>query len=74
VPWDVLQEEYRRDIWPPLILAGGLTAENVAGAIRAVNPWGVDVAGGVESSPGVKDLTLAERFLAAVRETSDSTP
>lgn len=69
VPWDVLREEYRRDIWPPLILAGGLTAENVAEAIRAANPWGVDVAGGVESSPGVKDLAKVERFLAAARST-----
>lgn len=68
VPWNVLQAEYLRDTWPPLILAGGLTPENVAEAIRATNPWGVDVAGGVESSPGVKDLERVSRFLAAARQ------
>jgi len=64
VPWDILRDDYRRDKWPPLILAGGLTPENVAAAIRAADPWGVDVAGGVESSPGVKDPALVEQFLS----------
>jgi phosphoribosylanthranilate isomerase len=74
VPWGILRKEYRRDIWPPLILAGGLTPENLADAIRAAEPWGVDVAGGVESSPGVKDLARVERFLAAAIEKSRITP
>jgi phosphoribosylanthranilate isomerase len=52
----------------PVILAGGLTPENVADAIRAVRPWAVDVASGVESSPGVKDPGLMSRFVNAVRE------
>jgi phosphoribosylanthranilate isomerase len=51
----------------PLVLAGGLNAQNVAEAIRTAAPWGVDVASGVESSPGVKDVDLVRRFLAEAR-------
>lgn len=49
----------------PAILAGGLTAETVGDAIAVANPWGVDVAGGVESAPGIKDHNLITSFLAA---------
>jgi phosphoribosylanthranilate isomerase len=52
---------------PPLILAGGLTPDNVAAAIRAVRPAAVDTASGVESSPGVKDSGLMKRFVEAAR-------
>ncbi len=48
-------------------LAGGLTAENVAEAIRTVQPYAVDVASGVESSPGKKDGEKMKRFIEAVR-------
>jgi phosphoribosylanthranilate isomerase len=51
----------------PLLLSGGLTPDNVADAIAAVRPWGVDVASGVEASPGVKDPAKLEAFFAAVQ-------
>jgi phosphoribosylanthranilate isomerase len=66
-PWQLLAE-YRPGV--PLILAGGLTPENVAEAIRTVRPYAVDVASGVESSPGKKDPEKMRRFIDAVRECS----
>ncbi len=48
-----------------LMVAGGLTAENVGDAIRRIRPWGVDVATGVESSPGRKDPRKLRRFITA---------
>jgi phosphoribosylanthranilate isomerase len=55
---------------PPLVLAGGLTPENVARVISATAPWGVDTASGVETSPGIKDHTKMRRFIEAARQAS----
>ncbi|MCU0705406.1 MAG: phosphoribosylanthranilate isomerase [Fimbriiglobus sp.] len=63
-PWELL---VGFDPGVPLILAGGLTPDNVAEAIRLVKPWGVDVASGVEASPGRKDPSKVRAFVAAVR-------
>jgi phosphoribosylanthranilate isomerase len=51
----------------PVILSGGLTSENVADGIAAVRPWGVDVASGVEASPGIKDPAKLAAFFSAVQ-------
>jgi phosphoribosylanthranilate isomerase len=67
-PWKLIADAWRPD-WPPLILAGGLIPENVADAIAVTHPWGVDTASGVESSPGLKDVALARRFINAARGT-----
>jgi phosphoribosylanthranilate isomerase len=56
----------------PIVLAGGLNEVNVAKAIETVRPAAVDVSGGVESSPGVKDVHKLRRFIAAVRAADQS--
>lgn len=52
----------------PVILAGGLTIENVADAIGQVHPYAVDVASGIETAPGIKDHKKIAAFIAAVRK------
>jgi phosphoribosylanthranilate isomerase len=62
--WTVAQRMARRT---QLVLAGGLDADNVATAINAVRPFGVDVSSGVEERPGVKSPAEVARFAAAAR-------
>ena len=60
--WDLVAKRRSK---VPMILAGGLTAENVADAIELVRPFGVDVVSGVEAGPGRKDQAKVEAFLEA---------
>ena len=64
VDWDAAARVARQR---PIVLAGGLTPENVAAAIATVRPFGVDVSSGVEAAPGVKDHTKLTEFLANAR-------
>ena len=53
---------------PRLMLAGGLTADNVAERIKEIQPWGVDVASGVESRPGLKDTAKMRDFIQSAKQ------
>lgn len=62
--WSLVPENVAK----PIILAGGLDADNVATAIRQVRPYAVDVSGGVEASKGIKDAGKIRAFVRAVRD------
>lgn len=63
--WHLAAEAVRRFPGKTILLSGGLSPENVARAISDVRPFGVDVASGVESAPGVKDYTRIRAFIAS---------
>ena len=62
--------------WPPIVLAGGLNADNVAEAIRIVQPYAVDVSSGVEvaGSPGTKDAARMRSFVRQAKSADETTP
>jgi phosphoribosylanthranilate isomerase len=59
------------DLTRPFMVSGGLTADNVAEALRITRAGGVDVSSSVERAPGVKDPQLIERFIRAARATQE---
>jgi phosphoribosylanthranilate isomerase len=63
--WSLIQESL---VTMPLVLSGGLNAENVGLGIKQLRPWGVDVSSGVELSKGIKDASALRLFCDAVRE------
>jgi len=64
--WELARQA--RDFGRPIFLAGGLTAENVAQAVRLVQPYAVDVSSGVEAGPGRKDHVKVKAFIQAAKE------
>lgn len=67
-PWHLLREW--KSHWPHMVLAGGLSPDNVRMAIDAVGPWGVDVASGVEAAPGLQDSEKVRLFVEQARISS----
>jgi phosphoribosylanthranilate isomerase len=62
--WDAIPKNFAR----PLILAGGLDANNVKSAVTEINPYAVDISSGVEAAKGIKDAQKMASFIAAVKE------
>lgn len=66
-PWELAREA--RELYPDkrILLAGGLTPDNIRSAVEQTQPFAVDVASGVESAPGIKDMELVRRFIEEAR-------
>jgi len=71
IAWDLARRAAKRR---PVLLAGGLSPDNVSAAIERVRPYGVDVSSGVESAPGVKDPQKLRAFFAAMNPTPRPPP
>ncbi len=69
--WELAREVKR---FFPLILSGGLNADNVEAALRSVSPAAVDINSGVECAPGIKDIKKIEEIVAIIRQTSHENP
>ena len=67
--WDLAVEA--KKLGRPIVLAGGLTPENVADAVRKVQPYAVDVSSGVESAPGKKETSKVRKFVAAAKAAAE---